>query len=108
MSLSPIEQEVVIGWNEEEDFVRVDVTIINHHNQIIKTLDEVVAEGKGKLVHSAEENRIYHIDKGVFNFFTRHYKRELSDEAREALRERARKMQKEYRNSASTPDEENK
>lgn len=96
MYLSPIEQEVVIAWNEEEDFIRIDVTLVNHHNQIVKVLDEVVAEGKGKLVHDAEENRIYHVDKGVFNFFTRHYTRKMSDEARAALSERAKKMQKRH------------
>ena len=76
------EREVAIGWVADEDFVRIDIDYGGKNDSYIRLCDEAVAEGRGKLVAEDNYHKSYHINKDVFNFFTKKYKRNLTDEQR--------------------------
>ena len=83
--------ETVIGWTEDDDYVSVDIACVRANNKHIRTLDNLVGQGKAVLRSANEEHRYYKVQKGVLNCFTVKHTRNVTAEEKAKRAERMKK-----------------
>lgn len=103
IQLEPIERETVIVFNDEEEFA----TIYTSQKPMMTKLDKLCKNNSDtyKLVREDEVSKTYECPKELIGFRSPREKKELSEEQREELRKRGRKLAEFRANKISNEQE---